>query len=201
MTTVRRSATLLLLLLLVASPLLAGKNDVHIDFDPHFDFSTIKTYSWVDDPRTSLSQDNPFYHQRIVELVDLRISRSGIRKVETEPDVYIAYRVAVNTDMSRDAFGYFYPGTWLWDPYYWAWATPNMPDDRSYAKGTLLIEAWTARTNQIFWRGSGSADVTTNMDKMNKRIVDLLVRISDKWRDMRANQDREKAKAAAAQAR
>jgi hypothetical protein len=72
-----------------------------------------------------------------------------------------------------------------------------MPNERTYTKGTLLIEAWTARTNQIIWRGSGSADVTSNMDKMNKRVVDLLVRISDKWRDMRAHPEREKSKAAA----
>jgi hypothetical protein len=193
---IRRPAWLVLVVSLFVSPVLAG-SDIHIDFDPQFDFSTIKTYAWVDDPRTSLSENNPFIHGRIIEVVDMRLSLSGIRKVETEPDVYIAYRAATTTDMSADGFGYFYPGTWLWDPYYWAWATPNMPNERTYTKGTLLIEAWTARTNQIIWRGSGSADVTSNMDKMNKRVVDLLVRISDKWRDMRAHPEREKSKAAA----
>lgn len=195
--TTRRLAVGAALLLLAAPPLLAG-SDIQIDFDREFDFSTIHSYAWKDDPRRSLSEDNPFLHERIVEIVDGRLYRSGIKKVEDDPDAYIAYRVAINSDMAIDAaeYGYFYPGTWYWSPVAWSWATPNMPTERTFTKGTLLIEVWTARTKQIVWRGSGQGETTTNLDKMQKKILTLITKIADKWRGMRADHEREKAKTA-----
>ena len=195
--TTRRLAIGAALLLLAAVPLLAG-SDIQIDFDREFDFSTIHSYAWKDDPRRSLSEDNPFLHGRIVEIVDGRLYRAGIKKVEDDPDAYIAYRVATNSDMAIDAaeYGYFYPGTWYWSPAAWSWATPNMPTERTFTKGTLLIEVWTARNKQIVWRGSGQGETSTNLDKMQKKILTLITKMADKWGDMRANQEREKAKAA-----
>lgn len=195
--TTRRLAVGAALLLLAVPPLLAG-SDIQIDFDREFDFSTIHSYAWKDDPRRSLSEDNPFLHERIVEIVDGRLYRSGIKKVEDDPDAYIAYRVAINSDMAIDAaeYGYFYPGTWYWSPVAWSWATPNMPTERTFTKGTLLIEVWTARTKQIVWRGSGQGETTTNLDKMQKKILTLITKIADKWRGMRADHEREKAKTA-----
>jgi len=185
-------------LLVAASPAGAG-SDIQIDFDRAFDFSTIHSYAWKDDPKVSLSEDNPFLHSRIVEIVDGRMYRAGIKKVEEDPDAYVAYRVAINSDMAIDAaeYGYFYPGTWYWSPVAWSWATPNMPDERTYTKGTLLIEIWTARTKQIVWRGSGQGETTTNLDKMNKKILTLITKMADRWREMRADHERDKAKAAA----
>jgi Domain of unknown function (DUF4136) len=185
------------LLLLAVSPLVAG-SDVQIDFDKEFDFSSVHSYAWKDDPRVSLSQDNPFLHGRIVEIMDLRLSRVGIEKVQEDPDVYLAYRVATNSDLilGAEEYGYFYPGTWYWSPAAWSWATPNMPSERTYVKGTLIIEIWTARTKQIIWRGSGQGETSMNLDKMNKRILTLITKMSDRWQDMRADQEREKAKAA-----
>ena len=187
------------LLLLATAPVLAG-SDVHIDFDPSFDFSTIHSYAWKDDPKRSLSQDNPFLHERIVEVVDGRLYRAGVKKVpeDGDPDAFIAYRVAIDSDMALDAaeYGYFYPASWYWSPGAWSWATPNMPTERTYTKGTLLIEVWSAHTKQMIWRGSGQQETTSNLDKMNKRIFDLIAKISDKWRDLRDKQERDRAKSA-----
>lgn len=187
-------------LLLVAAPVVAG-SDIQIDFDKEFDFSTIHSYAWKDDPKRSLSEDNPFYHERIVEVVDGKLYQAGAKKVgeNDDPDAFIAYRVAINSDMAiaAEQYGYFYPASWYWSPAAWSWATPNMPNERTYTKGTLLIEVWTARTKQMIWRGSAHGDTTTNVDKMNKRIFDLITKIADKWRDMRAKQERGKAKSAA----
>ncbi|HET8947308.1 MAG TPA: DUF4136 domain-containing protein [Candidatus Polarisedimenticolia bacterium] len=198
--TLRRNLVLALLLL-VAGPVTAG-SDVQIDFDREFDFSSVHSYAWRDDPRRSLSQDNPFLHERIVEVVDGRLYQAGVRKVgeDGDPDAFIAYRVAINSDMALDAaeYGYFYPASWYWSPAAWSWATPNMPTERTYTKGTLLIEVWSARTQQMIWRGSGQQDTTTNLDKMNKRIFDLITKIADKWRGMRARQEKDKAKSAGA---
>ena len=185
------------LLFAFAVPAGAG-SDIQIDFDRAFDFSTIHSYAWKDDPRRSLSEDNPFLHGRIVEIVDGRLYQAGIKKVEENPDAYIAYRVAINSDMALDAaeYGYFYPASWYWSPAAWSWATPNMPTERTYTKGTLLIEVWTAGSKQIIWRGSAQSETTVNLDKMNKKLLTLITRMSDKWRDMRADQEREKTKAA-----
>ena len=196
--TIRR-VLLLASFLLIAAPAGAG-SDVQIDFDRGFDFSSVHAYAWRDDPKRSLSQDNPFFHERIVEVVDGKLYQAGVKKVQEDgdPDAYIAYRVAINSDMAIDAaeYGYCYPASWYWSPAAWSWATPNMPTERTYTKGTLLIEVWSARTKQMIWRGSGQAQTTTNVDKMNKRIFDLITKIADKWRGMRADQERDRARAA-----
>ena len=184
-------------LLLISSPLLAS--DVHIDFDKEFDFSSIHTYAWKDDPKASLSEDYPFLHDRIVEVVDARLFRGGYEKVESEPDAYIAYRVSTTTDLSLDSpfLGYTYPSGWYWDSYWVsAWSTPGMPG-RTYTHGTLLIEVWTSRTNQLIWRGSATAAVSGNYDKMSKRIFNVVGQIADRWRKMHERQEKEKAKASA----
>ena len=113
-----RGAAFCASLLLVAAPTLAG--DIHVDFDKEFDFSTIRTYAWKDDPKTSLSEDNPPLHARVVEVVDARLYRGGIKKTESEPDIYVSYRVSTTTDLSLDSasFGYGYPLGWYWDPYW-----------------------------------------------------------------------------------
>jgi hypothetical protein len=184
--------------LLSAATSVGAGSDIQIDFDRDFDFSTIHSYAWKDDPRRSLSEDNPFLHERIVEIVDGRLYRGGIKKAEADPDAFIAYRVAIDSDMAIDAmeYGYFYPASWYWSPAAWSWATPNMPDARTYTKGTLLIEVWTADTKRMIWRGSGQTETTTNLDKMQKRILTLITKMSDRWRDMRTDQEHEKAKAA-----
>jgi hypothetical protein len=186
-------------LLLMASPLLAG--DIHVDFDKDFDFSSIHSYAWQDDPKTSLSENNPPLHARIVEVVGARFYRAGIQKNESTPDIYVGYRVSTSTDLSLDSgyYGYGYPLGWYWDPY-WnnVWATPNMPSGgRTYTKGTLLIEAWTAGTKKLIWRGSATAAVTENYDKMYNKIFKLVGQIADRWHAMRADQEKEKAKASA----
>ncbi len=194
------SVVLALGLLLLASPALAGKNDIHVDFDKEFDFSAIHSYAWKDDPKTSLSQDNPYLHQRIIEVVGARLYRANIAQDEAKPDIYIGYRVSTTTDLSLDSgfFGYGYPIGWYWDPYWNSvWATPNMPSGgRTYTKGTLLIEAWTAETKKLIWRGSATAAVTENYDKMYDRIYKIVGQIADRWQDMRSDQAKEKAKAA-----
>jgi hypothetical protein len=80
-------------LLLFTSPLLAGKNDIHVDFDKDFDFSTIHAYAWHQDPLFSLEKDNKYIHDRIVEVVDARFYRAGIKKLESGGDINIAYQV------------------------------------------------------------------------------------------------------------
>jgi hypothetical protein len=78
------------------------------------------------------------------------------------------------------------------------WATPNMPQaGRTYTHGTLILEAWTAGTKKIIWRGSGTVGVTDDYDKMSNRIFKLVGQMADRWRDMHEKQEKEKAKAKA----
>jgi len=196
-----RQLALCLGLLFLASPALAGKNDIHVDFDKDFDFSTIHSYAWHEDPTFSLEKDNKYIHDRIVDVVDARFYRAGIKKLDSGGDINIAYRVSTSTDLSLDSgfIGYGYPIGWYWDPYWNSlWATPNMPGSgRTYTKGTLLVEAWTTETKKLIWRGSATSAMSENYDKMYEKIYKIVGQITDRWHDMRADQDKEKAKAAA----
>jgi hypothetical protein len=186
-------------LLLVASPLLAA--DTYVDYDRQFDFSTIHTYAWKFDPNATLQDGNPYMHDRIVDIVDARLHHGGLKRVESDPDVYVGYRVSTTSDLARESayLGYSYPIGWYWDPYWNSvWSTPNMPwSGRTYTHGTLLIEVWTAKTNQMIWRGSGTAGVNDNFDKTSKKVLKLTGEMADRWREMREKEAKEAAKAKA----
>ena len=52
-------------------------------------------------------------------------------------------------------------------------------------------------SNQLIWRGSATGAVTGDYDKMSKRIFKLVGQIADRWREMREDQAKGKAKASA----
>jgi hypothetical protein len=185
-----------LALTLVALPAAAEK--VFVDYDPAVDFSTFETFSYSPAKKGLLAQDERT-DQRIVDDILEHLEASGLRRVEVdaEPDVVIAYQLAVTTEHRADITAGVFPvdpmwGSgwewgptfgpgWAWDGLGWATATTMVSAHRS---GTLMVAAFDASTRKGIWRGTAEIEEASTPYKTHQRIDKALDKMAEKWRQM-----------------
>jgi len=180
-------------LLLVAAPCFAQK--VQIDYDQGYDFSKIKTFSWYKTEETSLAQQSPLTHSRVVNGIEHYLSEGGLIEVESDPDVYVTYHTSSQEEVSFNttSFGYGYPGSWYWGGGWGGMGGMGMggmgmgtstTSVNTYETGTLIIDIWDAKKKEMVWRGSMSATIPAKPQKLDKKIDSGLRKLVEKWRKM-----------------
>jgi len=115
--------------------------------DKKVDFKKYKTYAW-DKP---LPPGNPLVQQTIIDAVDQAMAAKGLTKVESQPDITVAYFAAVDTDIQIA-----YPG---WgNAMGTALSTGIAVNSQSWpvSKGTLVIDIADTGTKSTVWRGSAT---------------------------------------------
>lgn len=139
--------------------------DVDFDYDHASDFTTYKTYNWVDGFTTPLETSNPLLHKQIVTLIEEELNRKGYQKSDN-PDMAIVYTTTskemkeVSTQTTYYAHGY-YRG-WWYDPMWGAGATTARVD--TYTEGTLMIGFFDTETEKLIWRGWATATIRDPRD-------------------------------------
>jgi len=158
-------------LLMVLSAVLAGCSSMEInyDFDPKANFSGLKTYAWLKekqkptgDPRID---GNTILEARIHEAVNRGLAARGLREVDTDADILVAYHVSLDKRRSvqtlNNAYGYG-PG-WgygygaSYRPGYWAGAPETYVYE--YEEGTLILDIVNPKNKELMWRGSAEDEV------------------------------------------
>jgi len=173
--------------------LLAGCNNVFIDYDESYDFDSIETFAWYVSEETSVQASDPFLHSRIVNAIEHYLTLGGIREVESNPDVYVTYHSSTkeNLQLNTTSYGYGYPAGWGWGGYYGRYGYGGFHGSTTtattYLTGTLVVDVWDAETKELVWRGT-AADMTVyeKPEKMAKRIDTALTKIVSKWQKMKA---------------
>lgn len=184
-----------LIVFLLAAPAFAQK--VYIDYDRDFDTSTVKTFGWLDTPETSLKSKDQLMHSRLVNAVEHHLTMSGLVEDTEDPDIWVTYHASSEQNLRLDTstYGYGYPSGWYRGGYYghhgsYGSATTTVS---SYTTGTLVVDAWSADSNQIIWRGiAENIAVTNNPTKMEKRIDKALKKIVAKSQKLRAKDTKQK---------
>jgi hypothetical protein len=94
-------------LVVAAVLLLAGCNNVFIDYDESYDFDSIETFSWYVSQETSVKASNPLLHSRIINAIEHYLTLGGIREVESDPDVHVTYHTSTkeNLQLNTTAYG------------------------------------------------------------------------------------------------
>ena len=97
-----------------------------------------------------------------------------------DPDFYVTYHGEVDQELriDTDPFGYRYGRAWRWSAFYSYEPTTTV---RSYERGTLIIDAWDAETNELIWRGTATGSVKKDPKKARKAIDRALAKIVKKW--------------------
>ncbi len=168
---------------MVAIP--AAAQQVHIDYDRMARFTAYKTIAWVDTMDTSLAGVSQLVDERIKNTIINTISSGRLKFVEDDPDLYVTYHASTNEQLQFNtiSFGYGYPGSWYWDPYWGgAYSTTSVS---TYTEGTLIIDIWLAREKTLIWRGTATAVVSNNPEKNAKKIEKAVTKIAKKWQKMK----------------
>lgn len=141
-----------LLLLLFAIPCFAQK--VNLDYDKGYDFSKIKTYAWKEGKPAA----NPLMDQRIINAVDYNLSMEGFQKVDSNPDMVVAYYASTKEELD------------IHETSYGRWGLNSSTFVQKIIVGTLVVDMVDAAGNKLFWRAVATDTVSDNPEKNEKKI-------------------------------
>lgn len=173
----------LVVLVLAASPALAQK--VNIDYAHDFDFSSVRTFQYVDSAESNAR--NPLMADRIQAMIREKLTAGGLTEVAENPDILVTYHVTAQdqTVFNTTSFGYGgYWGGWR------GWGAPGMASStttaHTYTEGTLIVDAYDAAEKKMVWRGTGTVTVKEDPDKQVKQVEKILKKLGDKWKKIHA---------------
>ena len=199
---------LALAFMLVAVPCLAQK--VYIDFDKNAIGNDYSTYAWQETEESSLKDESPLMHSRIVSSIEYQLNKGGMIEVKPEenPDVFVTYHTSSKEEvqLNTSSYGYGYGGGWYRDPYWGGGYGMGMGGSSTttaytYTRGTLIVDIWDAEAKEMIWRGAAQQVIKENPEKLAKQIDKMLQKMVAKWDSMRANYEKELEKAAKAEAK
>ena len=142
-----RRITLLFSVLAIMLILSCSSMSVRTDFDDQADFTTYKTYNWMDNKHKVTIRSN-LADSEIKRAVDSELELKGYRRAGKgeKPDLLIIYHMNVTRKIEVDHYGYRYWG-------------PRHTEVTRYKEGTLVLDFIDARDQQLIWRGWASGIV------------------------------------------
>ena len=176
----RKWFALLLLLAMASGPAMA----VSVDYDRENDFSKYKTFAWREG-RAARSEMN---EKRIRDAVNANLEAAGLVRTEGEADVYVLSYVSVEGEERVNVEQIGYGGYWGG-----GYGSSVSTSVSSYTEGTLVIDIWDAKKEQMVWRGIATATVGSNAGKNEKKLDNALEKMSKQYQ----KQQKQNAKALA----
>ena len=148
---------------LIAAPIAVHAQKVKVDYDHSVDFTKFKTYSWVKGSPAS----NPRIHQLIIDEIDRQLRSKGLRRVESKPDLNVAYYASLGEYINTSAVEYMKGADWK------RWGDHNPvygPKMVATPMARILLDISEASTNRLVWRGRASDTYTPNQAKGERRV-------------------------------
>jgi hypothetical protein len=150
---------------LLMLPAIVVAQDVKIDFDKAFDFSTVKTYSI----KIATPWGNDLSQRRVLTEFDETISGKGWKKVpEGQADIQVLLHGATQTKHDATTFytgggygGYRYGGMGMGS----AQTVVN-----EYLVGTLVVDMFDAKSKSLVFRGTAADELSDKPEKNAKKL-------------------------------
>ena len=146
-------------------PALASAQDVKIDFDKAYDFSTVKTYAIS----IGTKWGNDLSERRVLTEIDEAIAAKGWKKVDAaQANVIVVLHGATQTKKSANTFysggygGYGYRG--------FGGMGSAQTVVSEWAVGTLVVDMFDAKSKQLIFRGTAEDEISDNPEKNAKRL-------------------------------
>ena len=158
-----------LLSILALAALLTGCSTMKVtsEQDQSYDFSTVKTYQWIDGPAEILDEADTYIDENIQAALDNELNKNGLRSVTNTAvaDIQAAYYVKLKEEteytktsqQDRDFSGGFVynreKSSWSYDQ--------REPDLNIYTieTGTLTLLVYDSETGKRIWRGSLKTEI------------------------------------------
>ena len=177
----KKTLGILIVLGMAATPALAQK--VNIDYAHDFDFSSAKTFQYIDTEESNAT--NPMMNDRIQAMIIKELKEGGAVQVTENPDVFITYHIttAERTNYTTTSFGYGgYHGGWGgWGYGGMGGMGSSTTTAHQYTDGTLIIDAYDSTDKKMIWRATGTVTVKEKPEKQIKQVENILEKIGKKW--------------------
>ena len=179
---IRRSAQLAAIAgLLIASCVAASAQDIKFNYLQGTDFSRYKTYKWVQIP--NVQYPNSIMDDQIKRAIDAQLALKGLSKTEENPDLYLAYQVAINQEKQWNA--YSTGGThWGWGGWGgWGGMQTTTATSQTINIGTLNVDLYDVESKKQVWRGEASKTLGSGKDpkKVEKNLNKAMAKLFKKY--------------------
>ena len=167
---------------LAALMLLSGAifaQDVRFDYNRSTNFSTYKTYQWVDYRQVDVGDQ--LLDQDVRRAVDAQLAGKGLRRVESGADLLVGYKASLSQEKQFDAIGSGFGG-WGGGP---GWG--NFGDIHGTTStidiGTLIIGLFDPTNKQLVWRGlaTKTLNLSKDPDKNYRTLEKAMTKLFKKY--------------------
>ncbi len=150
---------------------------VVFDFDPNADFSSYKTYGWIERDK-SVEETLPEHLQiRLRRVTEDVLAEKGLEPAPAPPqtDLLLTYYFNDKDEVriNQVSWGAYSP----WGYGYWSGYSYGYTQVRSYKQGTLVLDIVDAHTHQLVWTGTLEGEVKSANppgDRVEKSVAKLL---------------------------
>jgi hypothetical protein len=185
-----RKLTITVLIMLVVGTVAAAKMKAHVGYDQNVNFADIHTFDYFETLDTSIDDSAPPVHEMIKLLIIKQLQDGGLTRDPENPDVLVTYHTneAEAMKMNVTLYSYSYSAGWWWSP---LWGSGM--DVSSWSQGTLVVDIWNPKTENIVFRGAvvGVVPEDPSPAKAQKTIEKALTLMSKEFKKMRKQHQKE----------
>ena len=159
----------------------ASAQDIRFNYLQGTDFSKYKTYKWVKIP--NVQYPNSILDDQIKRAIDAQLALKGLSQNEDNPDLYVAYQVAVNQEKQWNAYSTG-GDHWGWGGWGgWGGMQTTTATSSTINIGTLNLDIYDVDTKKQIWRGEASKTLGSGKDpkKVEKNLNKAMAKLFKKY--------------------
>lgn len=173
-------ATLLLSTIMVG----ANAQKVTTDMDQSYDFSTIKTWMWIGMKEGS-AELNDLDRKRMGNAFLAEFKDRKMVYQKEDADVAVSLFLVVSRETSTTAYTNGYGGTgYRYGRGGRGWSGGHATttySESDYLKGTLVVDFYDVKSQELIWQGVASGSVTEKPEKREKSIPKAVSKLMKKF--------------------
>jgi hypothetical protein len=159
------------LFLLICILSLSGQaQKIKVEYDKNLDFSKFKTFAWGRHDAVS----RPILALAVAGAIEEELTKRGLRKVESNPDVFIQMYGSVDSEMSISYSDPLYSGMGgipSFDSGFVMWGyMPGGTTAVTVHKGQLVVDVINASQKKLAWRGMATEKLSDKKEKLVKQV-------------------------------
>jgi hypothetical protein len=164
--------TIRIILPIVLVAIVGFAQDVRYNFAADQDFSTFKTYKWVQ--FKGADQLNQLADQQLKTAVDAELAKKGLTRTEDEnADLYVGYQVALSEEKQFTSYdtGWGYGPGWH-GGWYGGGGGISTTTSSTIPVGQLGLDMYASGEKKLVWRGTASKtlDPKAKPEKRQKNL-------------------------------
>lgn len=173
-----KTAALFVALFILCSVVQAQKTSAA--FDEKVDFSNFKTFAFDKE-----GARNPYVNALIVEAIERELTSRGLTKVNTDPDIKVAYLAATVPNLQVQNVPFYH----VVNPAYSGMVGSSTMNMWDVTTGTLVIDLWDRKSDRVVFRGTitdvlqraPSADLQADAKIVSKPVNKGVAKIFKKY--------------------